>query len=142
MRLPRLRLRLWMLMNLVLVVALGIGGEVMRRRRNRFLDKVAYCVNMEKICEKFFQSTRHELSFAKDQQDYWQGEGRHTPDSEKGREVHESIGISLEYMTERESNAMRLFRENADYFARLRHKYERAASHPWETVSPDPPRPR
>ena len=49
MRIPRPRFRLWMMMLVVALVAIGIWGEQMRRRRVRCLKEAARYAHTEEF---------------------------------------------------------------------------------------------
>src|SRR5690242_11559866 len=61
MRLPRPRLRIWMLLVLVALVALGIGGEQMRRRRANYLQKAAEDARKEKLLLRLVERAEAEV---------------------------------------------------------------------------------
>src|SRR5438309_201066 len=107
MRLPRFRLRT--LMVAVAGVALAIGAEVLRRRREVFLVKVELYSQEEAVYRQSIEVfSRRPLPVSSLKTTMWM-----IPDPDVDR-------------------------KRAEFLAGLRLKYERAARHPWLSVAPDP----
>jgi hypothetical protein len=113
MRLPRFRLRA--LMIAVTVAGLLIGGEMLRRRRVRYLGLAAGHAAMEVA-----HATRVRAA-------------RATPPIGVG-----GPGASLLDLGGTDPEAVEQALALARYHAAMRLKYERAAGHPWLSVEPDP----
>lgn len=136
MRLPRFRLKLWVLILLVGMVAVCIGGEQMRRRRVYYLKQAAENAHMEEgmrwLAERLvpkIAGIKAEIAKMREEAQREPPESRSsTEDLIRMQEDHLRIKVNdLEYD-----------RRRSDYYGRLKRKYEHAASHPWATVQPEP----
>jgi hypothetical protein len=125
MRLPRVRFTVRRMIVVVAVIAAVLGGgiEVERLRR-------PYLYRQE--AAKFAGNGRYWYERFLDYQQAIMGSKKltHTGDS------------STEEMAEAEmGEAARRYREIIWWSSKMKEKYERAASRPWESVPPGPPRP-
>lgn len=139
---PRFRIRT--LMIAVAIAATLMGGSIAAMRMSRLAEeyrqKAALNAGQEKQSSVFsgiFED--HSREIIKSLGDY------KTIDNEifilLGRNRESAIASATEDAAEATELAMR-GRRRAAYFARLKRKYLRAASHPWEPVPPDPPVPQ
>lgn len=150
MRLPRPRLSLRTLIALVAIVALGIGGYVMKRRRDNFLSKVALfaileqeSIEAEKAAIAAAQSSRE---FAKAQrlrlQDYLeQQKDSSIPEFAKAPPPPEGEPDEHEAQAKKSDENANYARRHVARSRQLKLRYERAARFPWLFVPPDPPEP-
>lgn len=123
MRLPRPRFRLRTLLVLVALVALGLGGELMRRRRVRYLQAAAEHAQGEADTLKAIaQSNSMVAELARSEEER----------KDYSKEI-ELFGRAAAYG--------RLW---ATYYAEMRRRFEDAAAHPWRgdpKAIPEPPPP-
>jgi hypothetical protein len=113
MRLPRARFKLWMLMILVAMVAVGVGIVRLGNLRSAYLQEAADYAYAEQEELRILGTLERRISQL------------------GGREDEASQG-SLEALVETRANR----RAWADYYGSLKQKYDMAASRPWMPVSP------
>jgi hypothetical protein len=118
MRLPRPRFRLRTLLVLVALVAFGIGGELMRRRRDHYLEAVAEHARLEAVERRWAAFSRDQAGFATNDPEL--------PPAERG------------VVAKTRRDDARYFDALAVWHARRQARYERAAARPWEAVESDP----
>lgn len=118
MRLPRPRLKIWMLLVLVAIVALGIGGQQMRRRRARYLQVAAEHAKEE-------GTVRQEV-----------------------REMDEVLKLFVQEDSELSSEFKKLFQKEKSYAQKwlayhveMRRRFEDAAAYPWRGYPEAIPKP-
>ena len=110
MPVPRMRFRVRTAMVAVAIVALAIGGEMLRRRSADFREEAKRFANLELLASEVAES--HEAKAARSQGQADQ------PDDEALRESREAED----------------WRRTAARVRRLRDIYRRATSRPWEAV--------
>lgn len=150
MRLPRFRVRT--LLVLVAVAGVLYGGEVLRRRRVRFLQKEALYARFSRAFLSDAATVRDDISEARAElarmraRDRWAASEiqrlekqygiSHQPKTEQGTgyEVHEQALAGMAKIVQKSV-------QHADYYRGLEHKYARAARYPWLMIEPDPPVP-
>lgn len=126
---PRPRFNLRWLMLAVAVVGLACGGEVMRRRADKFTERAAYFAREEQMSRWGVEALEEQIADS-------------LMDLESHRKNKSKPKVDL--------NSWVLFWEArlkarcviANQKASLRRKYERAARYPWLPVAPDPPEPK
>ena len=126
MRLPRLKIRTLMILVALVAVLIGAGVEGTR------LWWVSVSYRAEASAASNFEKFSRQLLLTKESSfmryseamalDYWE---------EAERELSHYLNCG----------PTALIVKNINYYHFLRVKYERAASHPWEYVAPDPPEP-
>jgi hypothetical protein len=122
---------------------LGIAGLI--RRARHFRQEAARDSAIEALFLRVL-AQEQKLIDSTEQQAAWLGErirdedrlSRYFP---SGNSSSRSLLNSMMRLVDQARLASRFHRDTATYYARLRWKYERAATHPWETVPPDPPPP-
>jgi hypothetical protein len=150
MKLPRFRVR--SLMIVVLLIAIVVYADVLRRRRAGFLRRSQALAAEEKISRGWQDGTRRAIAQyeirMKDRKDRLRrniATLRPFVPQEEWIQKEEDYVRSLEKV-----QALKVWSDMArvsqwsrrcDYFAALRRKYERAARYPWLPLSPDPAEP-
>jgi hypothetical protein len=137
MRLPRMTTRRWM--AAVAIVAVAIGGEMMRRRSvsyrgqaNRYALAEAKVRTWGKNSDQ--RTAEHKKHLRKVQSFAESGGGAFRA---SWKSFIDSATRSVTLASEEAERFHRL----AAHYAALRMKYERAARYPWLPVEPDPPKP-
>jgi hypothetical protein len=115
MELPRVSIPIRNLLALTAMTALALGMDSMRQRRNDDLQKVEY----HTVEEEHYRACQT-----------WGSENAALFRSP------ESLDLASKWEKLAEQNGIL-----AQYHAKMRLKYEFAASHPWQILSPDPPMP-
>jgi hypothetical protein len=100
----------------VAVVALLLGGEMMRRRRQRYREQADFHAFAEAFCARDVRMARA------------------TPPAPPG-----GTAASLLNLDGADRTAVEQAASAAAYHAAMKRKYERAARYPWLSVEPDPP---
>jgi hypothetical protein len=150
MKLPRIRVR--SLMIVVLLIAIVVYADVLRRRRAGFLRRAQALAAEEKISRGMRDGTRRVISqYEKNMEDFKDVLRREIARlkaldfDKKWIQQHEDFVRSLEMeqaLTVSSGMAdVARCSQRCDYFAALRRNYERAARYPWLPVSPDPAEP-
>jgi hypothetical protein len=139
MRLPRARFTVRLLMIVVAIVAIALGGEMMRRRWVAYRDMAASCARFE----------AHLLAVAEEEQSlaaFHKRQAKELKDRAKADKEDTGRRQTLERTAEREtwfatetSAAAAYWRKRAAYYGRLENKHRRAAARPWQSVKSDPP---
>jgi hypothetical protein len=137
----RLRLRVWMLMALVAVAAVGMGGWELKKVSDAHARRAMRHAEREAI--------------AREGQRYVEGQIRERQEREaENRKLSAQVSpeamramelVNAKYRSrfeEVESSALAGFRRRADYHAALSRKYQRLARYPWLPVAPDLPEPK
>jgi hypothetical protein len=156
MRRTRTRFKIRLLMILVAVVALllagGIGAVGLVRRARHFSQMAAYHASQERfvlgklpVMESALASSKQWAEvFARslERMRYRSRSSRHFPDGPSGledttRRLFEEFERSIQSV----ARSIQFTRGLASFHARMKQKYERAASRPWRSVPPDPPPP-
>jgi hypothetical protein len=134
MRLPRYRLRTPMLA--VAAVAIVLGADGVRRRRDRFL--ALRSGHEAKEHSRPYLAEAHTATAAQNE-----GEARkhRAAARSRPREPHAEFAETFEAVAGAGRAAERRHRALARYHGELRLEYARAARHPWLTVAPGPPEP-
>jgi hypothetical protein len=136
----------WWLMVLVAVAGVATWAEMMRRRSRDFRQMANTCKWREfiyrSLAEEGIQRSadfeRGLLDVEREQKRWMVGASKRLLDG------HSAVmSQARARLLDEDRQQWRRAREIADYWARLRRKYERASSHPWLPVEPDqPPPPR
>jgi hypothetical protein len=128
MRLPRMTTRRWMIAAAVVAVAFwGLHVRRQREAERRLVQKYEHKAQFnEEMVQMLMTGHVQELERSITCK-LAPGPGEHDP--------FPSLSI------ESSRNFILGFKRQAAYFRQLAKKYEYAASHPWEPVTPDPPRP-
>lgn len=81
MRLSRLRFRFWipLIVGALVAISLGIGVEVMRRRRANFLEQAAHYANRENYCQRIINHQYDITSCNRNQIDQWENYAKRFP---------------------------------------------------------------
>jgi hypothetical protein len=143
MRLPRPRFRLWTLLVLVAIIALGLGGEMMRRRRAGYLRAAAEHATKAARYGQFVEAV---LGMARD----WDQRAVDEAEMAQKSAVLALESFAIEQREQVERNKKRAIRRREDaariaklanYHAAMKRKYQQAARYPWLPVAPDLPKP-
>jgi hypothetical protein len=146
MRLIRPRFTIRWLMILVAIVAVSLTGIItavrLKRRADYFRQRAAYFAASERFSRQMLGvEVWHLTVFARMRESNAREVrlSKHlSPELSKVRDErtshlqneHDELARSVEY-----------YRDVAAHEARMKQKYDRAASRPWESVAPDPPPP-
>jgi hypothetical protein len=150
MRWPRPRFTIRSLMIAIAITALllgaGIGVIGLVRRARHFRQIAANHANLEKLLLKILAQQEGIIAPKEQLADRLRSAirdydrlSRYFPSPP--HEMSKSLLESTMQLIDSSRHFARFCRDLAAYAARMREKYERAASHPWETVPPDPPSP-
>jgi hypothetical protein len=153
MRLRRPRLTIRLLMWLILVVAILLGGGVwgirLIKRGAHFRQIAEQQATLEQDYRKLVPMLEWSLSLDKRmaarlaQWTGWYADADPWFGNEELRKHNLALGLHevrrAEWQIGRSVRRLEHYRAIADHHASLKKKYERAATHPWETVPPDPP---
>ena len=149
---PRVRFTLRWMMIAVAIVAVILGGEMMRRRRATYLERATE----ELVEERRYQEAAEDCEQAASEADSIADQRRHdaevyrqravskqgnTAHAESDRRLAERQAINNQESAEDARAIGKIFRARADYHRNLRRKYANAGRRPWLGVSPDPPEP-
>jgi hypothetical protein len=126
MRLPRVRFTVRRLMIAVAVVAVLIGAGI-SVRRSIFLSREAAA------CSGFESFWRDQGHYSRKAAEDYSRIAKMSTDSNFASELR---GLARDSAEQAEHDV-----ERADYFGRLKAKYEAAVRRPWLSVEPDPPNP-
>ena len=129
MRLPGFRLKLWMLIVLVALVAVGIGAERTIQRVQNERERAAYYAGLEDDCRRDLARSAEILAWRQRCAAFWRSRG-----------VPDTAARFEDYIPDDKSN-VHYYRSSRDYYSRMRRKHERASRFPWPAVAPDPPPP-
>ena len=164
MQLTRPRFTIRLLMILVAIVGMllgaGIGAVGLVRRARHFRQTVSDHANLEKSYLVLVNLKEREVVFKQEQlkhlslygnwlRDLGPSHRRLHPDVEDdiarlGEQVEDMVKQNKKRIERAIQSGLReaqFIRSLATFHARMKQKYQRATSHPWETVPPDPPLP-
>ena len=116
MKLPRTRFKLWMLMILVAVAAVGMGIVRIVSMRSVYLQKAAEYRLAEQDELKILGTLDRRITWLA---------------AREGEDAQDSLKAVVEVRANR--------RTWAGYYGKLKQQYEMAASRPWMPFSPDSP---
>jgi hypothetical protein len=138
MRLPRLRFTLRSMMIAVAIVAVACWGEMIRRRWVAYRQKAAYYAGQQGLDKLYAAAFYESIAETEQNREFAQEQ---TKSSIYNREVWAGLVRQETQMIIDGSETAEYFQQRAAYFGDLRKKYDRAATHPWLSVEPDPPPP-
>jgi hypothetical protein len=139
MRVPRVRFTIRGMMVAVAVLALLIGTDTLVRRSTHY-RKMANLVGQRETSSRKLQGTserssRWHTELAWSQVERW---GPFDDDRHRASVVAQTKDwIEAGYLRQEAA----AYAAEAEWYSQLKQRYERAASHPWEPLAPDPPRP-
>jgi hypothetical protein len=147
----RTRRLFWLAAAVAALAGLSAGALTKRQSRRREVwDARAIAYGQKAVGFALQETTNRSLaakheSEANNANNYvksWKAMGGRMPNvPEPMLEVYEQDYRRQKRRKTRASAEAERYRERAAYAARMREKYEYAASHPWEPVEPDPPPP-
>jgi hypothetical protein len=139
MRLPRIRM--WFLMAIVAMVAIVLAARIMSKRSRFFRSQAVFFAAQEALCNKY-------IELDAGMNEMWLGRRHRALElvaSSDGRPLDRSTPpevVREHYRLRKNREWSDALTRQRDYYAQMKQKYEWAASHPWESVPPDPPEPR
>ena len=157
MRPPRGRVTVRRLMAAVAVVGLACGGELMRRRRDAYRARAAYhalqeaqartapvpleLIDPAEVWRREAEAQRRAEAEALRALDARRAARLPTTQQERREPWYRGMRAwEAEWESRRAARALAASRERAAYHRRMRLRFERAASRPWESVRvEDPP---
>src|SRR5947209_518836 len=123
MWMPRIRFTVRRMMAAVVIAALALGGERVRRHRE-------WCIERAKV--HGFEAESYAL---------YGDEDLYEPSFDPSTTAEE-MERQAAVRRKNEADEASLRRSKSTYHSALRAKYERAARYPWLPVAPDPPEPK
>jgi hypothetical protein len=152
MRLARPRYTIWRLMILVAVVGLLLGGGIgavrLKRRADYFRGKAADHARLERFFlqllaseERFLASFRRSSEWAIARLRDLELDSRYFPPAGLVPEMFRSSVRRNQRLIDTTTQFIENLRRYASDQARMKQKYERAASRPWEPLPPEPKKP-
>ncbi len=134
MRLPRMTIRRWMIIIVVVGLVTGgiIGGIRLKRRQEHFGSLAERYAALENLCLKVARRLDAGIKLTTKEFELFE---KHPPLS--GPSLLEQTRRLLRESQDRQAVQARKLRR----YARLKQKYEYAARYPWLPVEPDPPPP-
>jgi hypothetical protein len=156
---PRFTLRLIMIVVAVAAVFLsgGIGAVKLVRRAKHFRQLASNHANLEKGFLALMRSQEQIVALSRERRDTAAANLRllkKFPNVSSHSREGDDLGLQqlmsqIEDLLKKEAAEdvapsiewIEVFRALTAYHALLRQEYQRAASHPWETIPPDPPHP-
>ena len=138
MRLPRFQFTIRRMMVLVAVVALLVGVDRLSRRSLRYRKMANQFAKFETTCRKL-QTISHEMYLwhAEHVRRGVEGWGFDDDRHRASVEAQTRDGVDARYCRQKAA----AWAVKADWSSQLRRQHERAASYPWELLSPAPPLP-
>jgi hypothetical protein len=144
MRLPRVRLTVRAMMIAVVIVALMLGGESVRRRWAYFRERATTHALAERAYRRYLDLHRHRVLMGEREARRRSAAGHpHRP----GLVLFEPFPVESSYpdvladRLEEQRGLVERYSVAVGYHAAMRVKYERAERHPWRSVEPDPQAP-
>jgi hypothetical protein len=161
MRLPRPRFTIRLVMIVVAIVAIslsgGIGAVKLVKRAKHFRQLASNHANLEKGFLALMRSQEKIVALSRERRDKAAANLRllkKFPNVPSQPREGDNLGLQqlmsqIEDLLKKEAaedvvlsiEQIEVFRAFTAYHALLRQEYQRAASHPWETIPPDPPHP-
>jgi hypothetical protein len=111
---------------LVVLVAVALGVDAIRRRRAGFLQKATQYARLEQSSLDMITVSNERIADLKSRIESY------------GARVREDVVREANLMLSNARWELELDQQYAAYYEGLRLKYERAASRPWVTLGPDP----
>ena len=149
MRLSRPRFTIRRIMILVAIVGVALGGTILaarlKRRAELFQTQATFFGSLEKFYQRsrdlHLKSLESALEFQKKTAELMRETEQIRPGaSDLIDQLKSELGIKDD-RAESLEETIELERKQISYFSLMRRKYQRAASRPWEPVTPDPPLP-
>lgn len=138
-RLPRMTIRRWMIV--VILVAAAVTIWTMEKRSDGFRRRAAFHATEEEQA-RYYQEVETEcLALLERETEVELSLIRKHQGTSLGSVSLEAAEVKIRQAEEIRA-ILRAVVELIDHHARLKRKYERASSRPWVSVSPDPPEPR
>ncbi len=133
MRLPRMTIRRWMIIVLLIGVMTGgiVGGLRLKRCQEHFGSLVERYAAVERECLKVTRMNDEQIKSVT----------RLLDSFEKNPLTGPAILERTRSMLRESQDRQAAWAQKLAYYVRLKHKYEYAARHPWLPVEPDPPEP-
>jgi hypothetical protein len=142
MPLPRFRFSVRRMMVAVAVVAIVMGADNMRRRRDRWRE-LGFRHQMGEN-SNLRLAKAHSETAAQDEagaESHRAAAAAAHVDRTVNEEMHSGFAAAFAAQAAKERDGERKHLTLASFHGELRRKYERAARYPWLPVAPDPPEP-
>jgi hypothetical protein len=140
-RLPRVRFTVQRLMIVVAIIAILFGagdwGVRLNNRRIKGQRIVEWCLDQEGLIRTLAEQDSRESGDQRESAETWRVKARNAenPDLLRIRlDAAEGCDRRAEYWSGRARQRL----EDAEVYAGMRRRFERAMSHPWEALPPDP----
>jgi hypothetical protein len=139
LRLPRMRLTIRSVMLVVAVLALLIGADQLVRRATLYRTMAARFGKLEYSTRNLqIMSERRSQRLAARAKEQVEGWGPFNDDQHRASVLAQTKDwIEAGYLRQEAD----VYAAETEWYSQLRQRYERAASHTWEPLAPDPPGP-